>query len=90
MGIDDTCELVKINLWIQKNHFKLYSIYNPPRNIPDLSTIKTKNKTMIIYAKQFLETRGRVFISNPFGTPHLEQLKSEREILLELADRTKN
>ena len=48
MGTDDTSELVKINLWIQKNHFKLYSIYNPPRNIPDLSTIKTKNKAMII------------------------------------------
>lgn len=48
MDNTDKSELVKLDFWDNKTHLHLYSIYNPPRNEPDLSLIEQLNKTVII------------------------------------------
>ena len=41
-------ELVKVGVWKNNDHFKIYSAYNPPNNIPSFEVIEVQPKTIII------------------------------------------
>lgn len=48
MDTSDKIEITKTEIWKNNEHYKIYSIYNPPNNKPDLTTINIEPKTIII------------------------------------------
>ncbi|KAI5725988.1 hypothetical protein M8J77_022473 [Diaphorina citri] len=48
MQHNDTIEITRTDIWKNGEHYKIYSCYNPPKNSPDLTSIKTDPKTIII------------------------------------------
>ena len=48
MNEADKIEIVKLELWKNKEHFTIYFVYNPPNNIPDLDLLEITNRTILI------------------------------------------
>jgi hypothetical protein len=39
MNSVDKTEIIKLNVWKNENHIKVFGIYNPPQNNPALSVL---------------------------------------------------
>ncbi|KAI5754580.1 hypothetical protein M8J77_009716 [Diaphorina citri] len=48
MNTTDKIEISQVDIWKNKEHYKLFCCYNPPNNSPNLSTIQIQPKTVII------------------------------------------
>jgi hypothetical protein len=44
----DKTEIVKLNVWKNENHVKVFGIYNPPQNNPALSLLEVSKQTLIV------------------------------------------
>ena len=47
MQVEDKAEITEVNIWKKSNHLKIYNIYNPPGNNPNLDVLNTTSKTLI-------------------------------------------
>ena len=48
MDEDDRMEVIKIDVWKQENHFKIYGLYNPPNNVPNMEVLELSSKTVVV------------------------------------------
>jgi hypothetical protein len=44
----DKTEIIKLNVWKNENHVKVYGIYNPPQNNPSLSLLGVSKQTLVV------------------------------------------
>lgn len=84
-------EMAKVEIWKNKKYFKIYFIYNAPRNKIDLNLLEVTNKTIVIgdlnghsrlWGYHDTNATGRV-IEELLNTSRLELLfnKDQRELI---------
>jgi hypothetical protein len=44
----DKAEIIKLNVWKNENHVKVFGIYNPLQNNPALSLLDVTKRTLIV------------------------------------------
>lgn len=44
---EDRSEIVKVNVWKQRNNFTVYAVYSPPNNQPDFTSLNVTSKTIV-------------------------------------------
>ncbi|VDO05268.1 unnamed protein product [Rodentolepis nana] len=44
----DKCEIIRLNVWKCQNQFKIYAIYNPPKNCPNFYFLTISYKTVVL------------------------------------------
>lgn len=48
MNHTDKCEIIKLDVWKNEEHFKIYGVYNPPNNTPETLSFDTTKKCILI------------------------------------------
>jgi hypothetical protein len=43
----DKTDIIKLNVWKNENHVKVFDIYNPPQNNPALSLLHVTKRTLV-------------------------------------------
>ncbi|VDO16357.1 unnamed protein product [Rodentolepis nana] len=47
-SIQDKCEIIRLNVLKCQNHFKIFTVYNPPQNFPNFDLLIISNETVVL------------------------------------------
>ncbi|GFS61376.1 hypothetical protein NPIL_490561 [Nephila pilipes] len=84
---EDKSEIVKIDVWKEHHHFKIYALYIPPASKPNLSVLIIKQKTIVIGDMNAHSLQWGYDDSNASGREFEELLNSSSlEIIFDASD----